>query len=276
MRRAGRRNHDVGGAQRRRDLRHLDGVPKADLGDEFVRARDRAIGDDHARSALGAQTLGGYASHFARSDDEHGYALEPAEALAREVDGGGCDASGFVADRRARPRGLSRVERFAEQAVQRLAERSGALRGGVRVLDLAEYFGFADQHRIQAGRDAEEMFDRLRAQMRVKIRFEIVHDGGVAEVCEELLELRDARFEVVQVGVDLEPAAGLQHRGFANRGVVAQRDERLGHARRREGVAFADFDRRGAMREAQTDDRHARMPYPRPGARLRLRSCFPS
>ena len=92
--------------------------------------------------------------------------------------------------------------------------------------------------------------------------------AGVAEVRRGTPELRDARFEVVEVGVDLEPAAGLQHRGFANRVVVAQRDERLDDARRRESVAFAHFDRRGVMREAQTDERHARSP-----ARGRARNC---
>ena len=57
------------------------------------------------------------------------------------------------------------MQRFAKQFVQRFAERVRLLRLNVRVFDLTQYFRFADQHRIQSGAYAENVFDRLRPQM---------------------------------------------------------------------------------------------------------------
>ncbi len=75
----------------------------------------------------------------------------------------------------------------------------------------------------------------------------------MAEVAEERFQLRDAGLVVFQLGVDLEPPARLQHQRFAHRFVVAQGDQRFGHAVRRERVALAHVDRRGVMREPEAD-----------------------
>ena len=124
-----------------------------------------------------------------------------------------------------------------------------------RVLDLAENLGFADQHRVEAGADAEEMIDRLAPEQRVHVGVHVL-DAAVAEVAEELADLLDAFFVVFELGVDLEPAAGLQHQRFADRFVVAQRDQRFAHLVRRKRVALADVDRRGVVGEPHADERH--------------------
>jgi len=196
VRRAGRRNHRCSAA-------HSDAVISASRrrpqSRSRRRVRTRARSCDWRRSKREAprraDALGGYASILPAPTTS---TVTPSSrrGAPREVDGGGCDASGFRRRSPVRARAVfPALSAFAEQAVQRLAERSGALRAAYAFLDLAEYFGYADSASNPAGRDAEEMFDRLRAQMRVKIRFEIVHDGGRGGSCEELLGCATPAFE---------------------------------------------------------------------------------
>ena len=69
----------------------------------------------------------------------------------------------------------------------------------------------------------------------------------MAEIQQERLQLRDAGFVVGNFSVDLQAAARLQHGGFPHRLVVAQRDQRLTHARGGKSVMFAYVDGRGVM-----------------------------
>ena len=61
---------------------------------------------------------------------------------------------------------------------------------------------------------------------------------------------------------------------FADRFVVAQRDQRLGHARGRKCVALAHLDRRGVVGETDASERHRRIL--RPGSRIDKRISQPS
>jgi len=124
------------------------------------------------------------------------------------------------------------------------------------IRDRPQYFGFADQHRVEPGADAEKMLDGFASEQRVQIRLEIVGDRSVPEMLEERFELLHAGFVIVELGVDLEASACLQHQRFAHRPVIVQRDERLAHALGRENVAFAHFDGRGVVGEAETNQRH--------------------
>ncbi len=73
------------------------------------------------------------------------------------------------------------------------------------------------------------------------------------KVVQKRLELGDAGFVVFDLGVDLDPPARREHRGFVDRFVVAQRRQRLGHARGRECVALAHLDGRGVVRKTKAD-----------------------
>ena len=174
MRRAGRRNDDVGQRQRLDESRHLDGLAESGLGDELARARHRSIRDDDARRALLSQPLDGGASHLAGADDEDRLAFQRAQAALCRRHRGGRDRRGCAADLSLRARRFAGGQRVAKEAVQRASERFGLRRRDVRVFDLPENFGFADQHRIEAGADAEEMFDRLMAEARVEVRLDVV------------------------------------------------------------------------------------------------------
>ena len=146
---------------------------------------------------------------------------------ARGFDGRRRHRDRLAADPRLGARRLSGGQRLAKKLVQRATERLRVRRGDVRIFDLSEDLGFADQHRIETRADAEEMFDRSTPEMRVKIRFQIVTRGAVTEIREERFDLCDAALVIVERRVNLEPSARLQHRSFANGFVVAQRDERL-------------------------------------------------
>ena len=127
------------------------------------------------------------------------------------------------------------------------------MRLNVRFFDLTENFGFADQHRIEARRHAEEMFDRLRSEQRVHVGVHVELHVAVAEVAQKRFDLLHARLEVVELGVDFETAAGRQHRGFANVIVVAQGNQGLDHAGGGERVALPDLDRGSIVGQAEAD-----------------------
>jgi hypothetical protein len=96
---------------------------------------------------------------------------------------------------------------------------------------LPEDLGFADQHRVEAGANPEEMPDGLMTQQRIEIRFDVVTGRAVTKVGEKRLDLRDTALVVVELGVDFDATARLQHHGLLHRFVIAERDQRFGHAR---------------------------------------------
>ena len=87
--------------------------------------------------------------------------------------------------------------------MQRSAERVGLRRGDVRLLDLPENFGFADQHRVETGADAEKMLDGLVTEPSVKVGLDIVAGGAVTEVGQKRFYLTDAALVVGELGIDL-------------------------------------------------------------------------
>ncbi len=151
--------------------------------------------------------------------------------------------------------------------MQRPSDRTSRRRGNVCIFDLAENLGFADQHRVESGADPEEMIDGLVTESRIKVRLQVVTGCAVTKVREKRLDLRDAGFVVVELGVDLQAAAGLQHDRFLDRFVIPQRDQRLGHPRGRERVALADLDRGRVVRKTDAGQGHTGILRPRGAAR---------
>ena len=121
----------------------------------------RAVGDGQRR-AVRAQRARRQLGHLAGADDQHAPPVEAAEHLARELDRHRADRH-----RVARDRGLApHAPRDAERALR--SRRSGSapavpvLHGGVvRLLDLPQDLRLADDQRIQAGGDAEQVVHRL-------------------------------------------------------------------------------------------------------------------
>jgi hypothetical protein len=61
------------------------------------------------------------------------------------------------------------------------------------------------------------------------------------KVDQERFELTHAEFGVGDVGVNLEPVAGREHRRFADRIVIVQRDQRFRHPLGWKGMPFANL-----------------------------------
>ena len=175
VRRAGRRDDDVRALERVQQRREFDGLADAQASDHL-----------RARSCVRLTTM----SFFGAFEFEP-LAPPSAPSCRRRSARPSCrcrvptcslaTATAAVAmlteasaDGGLRARRLARVERFAEEPVQRRAERARLLGAIVRFLDLSEDLGFADQHRVQPGGDVQEMVHGVAAEQRVEIRLDVV------------------------------------------------------------------------------------------------------
>ncbi len=182
VRRAGRGHHHVGGGEHVRKPREIDRVAETDFADYLMRIPRRAVRHDQILCAFGVEALCGGPSHLSGADDG-GVAIEQrSEMRFGQIDSGGRNRGRLFADARLRARGFSGAHRFAEEAVQRFAERLCGLARGERILDLTQNLRLADEHRIQARADAQKMLDGLAAEQRVEVRLQIVRHHAVPEV----------------------------------------------------------------------------------------------
>ena len=209
----------------------------------------------HRACAFGANPLRDERAHSSRAEHQHRAPTECSQSRLRKLDRGARVADRLRADPGLRTRHLPGSDREAEEIVQDRAERARLLGLDVCLFDLAENLRFADEHRVEARAHAEEMVDGLAAEERVQVRVHVAH-VGVPEILEEALDLRDARLVVLKLGVDLQTVAGLQHQRFADRLVIAQRDEGLAHLRSGERVALADLNGSRVVRESDADYGH--------------------
>ena len=152
------------------------------------RVRHRPADDRHLLDALRFHVQRRQLAHFAGADDEDRPALEVAEDLARERDCREADRDGARGQSGFRADALARGERRMEQAVEDRADRLRA--GGERVgfLHLAEDLRLADDERIEAGGDAEQMAGRVEIGQIVQVRRELAAIDAV-EVAHEGREI---------------------------------------------------------------------------------------
>ena len=131
-----------------------------------------------------------------------------------------------------------------------------------RLAHLAEDLALADDHRVEAGRHAEEVRDRRVVVVRVQDARRIPR-GRRPTIGEEVEDVRHRRVELRGVGVDLGAVArGEQH----DLGEVLARPRATGApwpgATGRHRHPFAQLDRRGAVVQADDDHRHERSKLP--------------
>ena len=88
---------------------------------------------------------------------------------------------------RLRPHAFGHAKGAREQIVQRSAERPVRLGHRIRRFQLAQDLGLADHHRIQAGRHAEKMMNRLAAFVMVKARAQR-RNRGLAGIGQEVAD----------------------------------------------------------------------------------------
>ena len=96
-------------------------------------------------------------AHLAGAEDDDVAAVEVAEDLSREGDGRVADRDRARAEVGFRPHALADGEARVEEAIEQRAGGVGLPGGAVRLFDLAENLRFADDQRVEAGGDAEQM-----------------------------------------------------------------------------------------------------------------------
>ena len=117
---------------------------------------------------------------------------------------------------------LADAERLLEEGVERRADGGLGLRAVQRLADLAEDLALAEDHRVQAGGDREQVRDGGVVVVHVHVLHELV-PVEVGVLGEESRHLFDGAVEALGLHVDLDPVA----RGD---------DRRLGDGRRLEGA----------------------------------------
>ena len=169
--RSGRGDDDVGVAERLRQLfpgnRATADCRGQRLGVGRGAARDRDLAD-----ALRAQVLRRQRADLAGADDQDAPALEPAEDLSRQLHRREADRHRALAERRLAADALADVERPVKQLAQHRAGAAPFRRGLERVLDLPEDLRLADDQRVEAGGDAEQMLRRVGVGEREQMRRE--------------------------------------------------------------------------------------------------------
>ncbi len=192
----------------------------------------------------------GQLARLAGAEDHDVALLQLADRAQREVhsDRGDADAAG--ADRGLRADPLARRQRGGEQAVRERPGGAGARRGFVGAPDLSLDLGLADDHRLEARRDAVELARGVAVARRVDRLGELGGtDAGAAR--EQPQHVALGLHRVADDEVDLGAVARRDHDRLAD---LVGRDggahELLGLALA-EREAFAQRDRRGLVRDAE-------------------------
>ncbi len=105
---------------------------------------------------------------------------------------------------------LAHPEALLEERVERGADGLLRLAQLQRLADLPEDLPLTDDHRVEAGRDREEVVDGSLVVVDVEGWNHIV-ERGVGTIDQEGGEIFHAPVEAVDLGVDLHPVAGGQH-----------------------------------------------------------------
>jgi hypothetical protein len=118
---------------------------------------------------------------FAGADQQHRRILQAREGFLRQRTAAEATETGVRADARVGARALGGGEGMLEQPVEVLAERARAAGDGPGFLHLAEDLRFAEHQRIQAGRDAEQVADRVRVVVAVQVGVQVAGVGMAGE-----------------------------------------------------------------------------------------------
>ena len=235
--------------------------------------RHRPADDRHVPDALRLHVLRGELAHLAGAEDDDRAAVEVAEDLLGERDRGVADRDGAGAERGFRPHALADGEGRVEQAVEQRSGGFGLPGGAVRFFDLAENLRLADDQRIEAGRDAEQVAGRFEVGDLVDVRLERRSVHAVKRA-DERDQLGSCRRDVVARDVELGAIARREHRHLAGRGALRragrERAQRVLEAARLEIDALAQLDRRGPM--ADSDEQEVHLGFTVHGSRFTVHS----
>ncbi len=202
LRRTGAGHDQVGIGELSGELGHRD-RDRAVLGGQSVGVGRGAV-DDRDPLGTAARDVGdGQRGHRSGADDEDaGAGDRHRAALERRTHQGG----GRAVDLGLGVRALADAQRLLEERVEGRPDGAVLLAQAQRVTGLAEDLALADDHRLQAGRDAEEVGHRALVVVDVEVREELL--GRLAgPLDEQARDVLDAAVEAVDLGIDLEPVA---------------------------------------------------------------------
>src|SRR5688500_9590157 len=212
---------------------------------EALGALDRTVGAGDARLRLRGEMRGDELDHLARADEEDALVLEAWVNARRQLDGGGGHRDARRADARGGTDLLRHCERALEQAMQQASQRARRFRGARRLLHLAEDLRLADDHRVEAGGDAERMAHGLLVRQRIQVLLQFLGTEPVI-LRQPLRELVGALPRDIELGA----VAGRQDRRFVRQAAL-QLPQRLVQALDMKHHALAHGERRGLMVQSE-------------------------
>ena len=249
--RAGRGDDDVGAVAGVVEPAELDRLPV-----EFLRQADGAIvgaiGDEDRRGAVRQQMAGRQFAHLPCADQVDALAVQGAEDLLGQFDRDRGDRNRGRSDRGLGAHALGDGKGAGEQLIELRAHGADRAGGGIGFLDLAENLRLADDHRVEAGGDAEDVADRFIFAKFVEMTFEL------AEIDLEILAQEFAQIAraILHVGDEFHAVAGGNDHALGNGGMLGQSLAGLGQARFGNRQALAHFDRRGLVIHADELESH--------------------
>ena len=167
------REHQIGDPDGRAEPVESDRHATDAVG-ELGSALGRTVGDEDLAGPGAVQRNGDTLAHRAGADDEHALALEATEQVDGHLDRGVADRCCAATDPGFGAGALADAERVAEQQVEARAGAALRLRDLPRLTDLAEDLALADDGRVEAGRDLEEVRDGGVVVLREQVGMQLV------------------------------------------------------------------------------------------------------
>ena len=135
---------------------HRTARPRSGRG-EGLAVRVRAVRDENLRDAVVGEKPGRELGRLSGADQEDFPALQRFEDAPREQERETRDGRRLLAERRLGTDALAALQRAHEETVRHGADRARRPREAVRLADLPEDLRLAEDHRVEARGDAEEV-----------------------------------------------------------------------------------------------------------------------
>jgi len=181
---------------------------------------EAATGNGECLCTAALKSLGSFITDLAGAEQEDARFLEFAENFRRKINSDIGDADLAFCDGGVTANIFRVLECFLEYAVEHGAHAVARLSRSISFLHLAENFGLTEHLRIEAGRNFDEVFDRLAVERLVADRAEVSF-GKALEGAKGTLEIGEC-FGMVGETVKLNTIAGVEHGVFAEAGQLAE------------------------------------------------------
>jgi len=219
----------------------------AELGGEGLRFVARAIHDVEVGDAAVAEGGKNLLADGAGAENQGAAVGEFAEDALGEFYAGGGDGHWAGAEFSFRADTLAGFEGTLEEAIENGAGSAVFVRDAIGFADLAEDFGFAEEERVEAGGNAEEMADGGAIVMMIEDAVEGVGANGM-EFAEEGREAGSALVRGFgRDAVDFAAIAGGEDQGFFEEAAGAELVGGAASLLGGEGDALAELEGGGAV-----------------------------